>query len=444
MIKYNNNNCYNNNNNQSSFNNSCTEIMSPKFNNSIYTKRKNKSTKKRRISLNKNKIGILNLIDEQNIVRPNLKENNNLYESNIKANDLFKLSQTQLGKNFNRKDYNTYNTENKLSCELKERKDGKSFGESDYFKKKNKNKIQINLFGKNEISTERKLNCKKNLSLIDYSRINTEIMNNNNYNNIIHNKNISINNNINNIFLQTEAMTSTAQKFRHNKISINKRILRNLNIKQLIMDKTKCQNNNLLEQTRGTFSPKLSLKNKFDQNVILTETNDRAQTRNKERLGKRMMTPKGSKIKYVTLNFTFEKNKNKMNEDLRKKLLGIMDCYSLLMKKIKFNFENNKEISKRLKEIKERCNNLNKYKNRITNMKNVNESKKVIHHTLFHFEEEKLLTNLVNIKLKENSINGIIFGDTEKNANTINKINSFLSKKEDTLLNCVKSNKKCS
>ena len=116
------------------------------------------------------------MIDEQNIVRPNLKENNNLYESNIKANDLFKLSQTQLGKNFNRKDYNTYNTENKLSCELKERKDGKSFGESDYFKKKNKNKIQINLFGKNEISTERKLNCKKNLSLIDYSRINTEII----------------------------------------------------------------------------------------------------------------------------------------------------------------------------------------------------------------------------------------------------------------------------
>ena len=436
IIKYNNNF---NNNNQSSFNNSCTEIMSPKFNNSIYTKRKNKSTKKRRISLNKNKIGILNLIDEQNIVRPNLKENNNLYESNIKANDLYKLSQTQLGKNFNRKDYNIYNTENKLSCELKERKDGKSFGESDYFKKKNKNKIQINLFGKNEISTERKLNCKKNLSLIDYSRINTEIINSNNYNNIIHNKNISINNNINNIFLQTEAMTSTAQKFRHNKISINKRILRNLNIKQLIMDKTKYQNNNLLEQTRGTFSPKLSLKNKFEENVILTETNDRAQTRNKERLGKRMMTPKGSKIKYVTLNFTFEKDKNKMNEDLRKKLLGIMDCYSLLMKKIKFNFENNKEISKRLEEIKERCNNLNKWKNRITNMKNINESKKVIHHTLFHFEEEKLLTNLVNIKLKENSINRIIFGDIEKNTNTINKINSLISKKEEIVLNLIKN-----
>ncbi len=52
-----------------------------------------------------------------------------------------------------------------------------------------------------------------------------------------------------------------------------------------------------------------------------------------------------------------------------------------------------------MKEIKERYNNLNKCKNMIANMKNVNESKKVINHTLFHFEEEKLISNLINIKL---------------------------------------------
>ena len=438
IIKYNNNF---NNNNQCNFNNSCTEIMSPKYNSNTYNKRKNNSKKKSRIGLNKNKLVVLNLMEEQNFGKSNTKENiyTNLFEPNVQINDLYKFSQTQMGKNFNRKDYNTYNTFNKLGCELKEKKDGKSFGEADYYKKKNKNKIQINLFGKNENSTERKLKCKKNLSLIDYSRINTEIMSNNNY--ISNNKNISINNNtnINNIFLQTEAMTTKAQKFRHHKISINKKILRNLNIKQLITGQTKYQNNILMEQTRGTFSPKLSLQNKFDENILQTESNDRFQTRNKERLSRKMMTPKGSKIKYVTLNFTFEKNKNKMNEELRKKLLSIMDCYSLLMKKIKFNYENNKEFAKRLQEIKERCNNLNKCENKIINLKNANESKKVIHHTLFHFEEEKLLTDLVNIKLKENSINRILFGDIEKNTNTINKINSLISKKEETVLNLIKN-----
>ena len=438
IIKYNNNF---NNNNQCNFNNSCTEIISPKYNSNTYNKRKNNSKKKSRIGLNKNKLVVLNLMEEQNFGKSNIKENiyTSLFEPNVQINDLYKFSQTQMGKNFNRKDYNTYNTFNKLGCELKEKKDGKSFGEADYYKKKNKNKIQINLFGKNENSTERKLKCKKNLSLIDYSRINTEIMSNNNY--ISNNKNISINNNtnINNIFLQTESMTTKAQKFRHHKISINKKILRNLNIKQLITGQTKYQNNILMEQTRGTFSPKLSLQNKFDENILQTESNDRFQTRNKERLSRKMMTPKGSKIKYVTLNFTFEKNKNKMNEELRKKLLSIMDCYSLLMKKIKFNYENNKEFAKRLQEIKERCNNLNKCENKIINLKNDNESKKVIHHSLFHFEEEKLLTNLVNIKLKENSINRILFGDIEKNTNTINKINSLISKKEETVLNLIKN-----
>ena len=79
-------------------------------------------------------------------------------------------------------------------------------------KNKNKNKIQINLCGKNKISTERKLNSKKKLDLIDYSRINTDIIKNSNI--IFNNKNpnITISNNINsnNIFLQTEAESETS------------------------------------------------------------------------------------------------------------------------------------------------------------------------------------------------------------------------------------------
>ena len=127
-----------------------------------------------------------------------------------------------------------------------------------------------------------------------------------------------------------------------------------MNIKQIITDKDRFLNNNLIEKTRGTFSPKLSLKNKFEEGIMLTETNDRIQSRNKERLGKKMMTPKGNKIKFVTLNFTNEKKEEKIYEDLSKKFMGIMNCYSLLMKKIKFNYENNRDFAKKLQEIKKR------------------------------------------------------------------------------------------
>ena len=416
------------------FNNSCSELLSPKYCNTNYSKEKN-NKKKNRITLNKNKVSILNLL-EQKVDKSKFKQDfNNIIESNKLTDNIYNFSKTQMGKNFGRKDYNTFNSFNKLSCEQKDKKCGKSPVESNNFKKKNK--IQINILGKNDISTERKLNSRKNLNLIDYSRINTEIINNNNF--ISHNKNLSLNNNINNIFLQTEASTSTVQKLPHNKISINKNFLKNLNIKQIITDKDKFRNKILIEQTRGTFSPKLSSKNNFEEGIMLTEANDRIQSRNKSRLNKKMMTPKGNKIKYITLNFSKDKNKGIINEDLRKKFIGIMDCYSLLMKRIKFNFENNEQFAKKFKEIKERYNNLNKCKNMIANMKNVNESKKVINHTLFHFEEEKLISNLINIKLKENSINEIIFGGIEKNETTINKINVLISKKEDTLLNLTKN-----
>ena len=348
------------------FNNSCSELLSPKYCNTNYSKKKN-NKKKNRITLNKNKVSILNLL-EQKVDKSKFKQDfNNIIESNKLTDNIYNFSKTQMGKNFGRKDYNTFNSFNKLSCEQNDKKCGKSPVESNNFKKKNK--IQINILGKNDISTERKLNNRKNLSLIDYSRINTEIINNNNF--ISHNKNLSLNNNINNIFLQTEASTSTVQKLPHNKISINKNFLKNLNIKQIITDKDKFRNKILIEQTRGTFSPKLSSKNNFEEGIMLTEANDRIQSRNKSRLNKKMMTPKGNKIKYITLNFSKEKNKGIINEDLRKKFIGIMDCYSLLMKRIKFNFENNEQFSNKLKEIKERYNNLNKCKNMIANMKNV-------------------------------------------------------------------------
>ena len=431
IIKYNNNKIYN-------FNNSYVELMSPKNNHINYSKRKNKNKN----SKNKKKVSILNLL-EQKVDKTKYKESiDNFIESNMQSCTLYNFNKIRKDnniKNIKKKDYNTFNYFNKLSCDKKEKNYRKSFCEQDFFRKKNINTIKINLCGNNEISTERKLKSKKRVNNFDYNKLNTEIINNNNI--IFNNKNASINiNNINNnIFLQTEVLSSTAQKLPEKKKSLNKNILNNLNIKKLSTNKDKFKNIKSLEQTRGTFSPKLSLKIKLDENVLLTETNDNIKTRNKEKINKKVMTPKGNKIKYIAISFTNEKNQEQINEELRQKFFGIFDCYSLLMKKIKNNYENNKEFQKKYDEIKERYNHLNKLKNKISDLKEENESKKIINHTYTHFEEEKLLTKMKSIKLKENSINDFIFGDIEKNTSTINKINELITQKKSTLLNLTKN-----
>ena len=427
-----------NNNNQYNFNNSCAELMSPKYNSKTNIhKKNNKSKKKTKISLNKKRVSILSLI-EQKIDKSKFKQNyDSICEISTPSNTLYNFNKIQKGNNLSKKDYNTFNCFNKFNCVKKEK------NEQDFFKKKNKNKIQINLCGKNEISTERKLNSKKKLELIDYSRINTDIMK---PSIIFKNKhpNITINNNLNtNIFLQTEGETSTYDKLPQNKISLNKNILRNLNLKKISTNKNISNNNKLKDETRGTFSPKLSLKLKFDENILLTDENNTTQTRNNQNIYKKLMTPKGNRMNFTEMNFTYEKNdekiNEKINEKLRKKYLGIFDCYNLLIKKIKYNYYSNKLFRKKFDEIRERCNHLNKLKNRINDRIEENDSKRIINHTLTHFEEEKLLTKMINIKLKENSVYDLIFSGANKNTNTLNKINILISQKENILLNLIKN-----
>ena len=423
-----------NNNNQYNFHNSCAELMSPKYNSKTNIhKKNNKSKKKTKISLNKKRVSILSLI-EQKIDKSKFKQNyDSICEISTPSNTLYNFNKIQKGNNLSKKDYNTFNCFNKFNCVKKEK------NEQDFFKKKNKNKIQINLCGKNEISTERKLNSKKKLELIDYSRINTDIMK---PSIIFKNKhpNITINNNLNtNIFLQTEGETSTYDKLPQNKISLNKNILRNLNLKKISTNKNISNNNKLKDETRGTFSPKLSLKLKFDENILLTDENNTTQTRNNQNIYKKLMTPKGNRMNFTEMNFTYEKNDEKINEKLRKKYLGIFDCYNLLIKKIKYNYYSNKLFRKKFDEIRERCNHLNKLKNRINDRIEENDSKRIINHTLTHFEEEKLLTKMINIKLKENSVYDLIFSGAEKNTNTLNKINILISQKENILLNLIKN-----
>ena len=431
----------NNNNNIFNFNNSYAELTSPNYNSktNILSNKKNKSTKKNKINLNRRRVSILDLI-EQKIDKTKYRQNfdNNLYEISTPSNTLYNFNKIQKVNILNKKEYNTFNCFNKINCTQKE----KEKSEQDFFKKKNKNKIQINLCGKNEISTERKLNSKKKLDLIDYRRINTDIIKNSNI--IFNNKNpnITISNNINsnNIFLQTEAEseTSTFDKLPHNKISINKNILRNFNIKKLSSNKTVTLNNKFKDETYGIFSPKLSLKLNFDENIMLTEEN-KTKTRNEKNIYNKLMTPKGTRIKYEKINFTNEKNDENLYEEMRKKYLGVFNCYILLRKKIKDNYNMNNILRVKLDEIKERCNHLNKLKHRINNLGEENDSKKIINHTLTHFEEEKLISKMINIKLKENSINDLIFSGAEKNTNIIHKINILLSNKENILLNLIKN-----
>ena len=423
-----------NNNNQYNFHNSCAELMSPKYNSKTNIhKKNNKSKKKTKISLNKKRVSILSLI-EQKIDKSKFRQNyDSICEISTPSNTLYNFNKIQKGNNLSKKDYNTFNCFNKFNCVKKEK------NEQDFFKKKNKNKIQINLCGKNEISTERKLNSKKKLELIDYSRINTDIMK---PSIIFKNKhpNITINNNLNtNIFLQTEGETSTYDKLPQNKISLNKNILRNLNLKKISTNKNISNNNKLKDETRGTFSPKLSLKLKFDENILLTDENNTTQTRNNQNIYKKLMTPKGNRMNFTEMNFTYEKKDEKINEKLRKKYLGIFDCYNLLIKKIKYNYYSNKLFRKKFDEIRERCNHLNKLKNRINDRIEENDSKRIINHTFSHFEEEKLLTKMINIKLKENSVYDLIFSGAEKNTNTLNKINILISQKENILLNLIKN-----
>ena len=430
-----NNNSINNNNNIFNFNNSYAELISPKYSSktNIISNKKTKSKKKNKISLNKKRVSILDLI-EQKIDKTKYRQNmDNLYEISTPSNTLYNFNKIQKVYNLIKKDYNTFNCFNKFNNNPKEK------SEQDFFKKKNKNKIQINLCGKNEISTERKLNSKKKLELIDYSRMNTDIMKNSNF--IFNNKNnpnITINNNLNsNIFLQTESETSLFDKLQKNKISINKNILRNINIKKLSSNKTIAYNNKFKDESCGIFSPKLSLKLNFDENIMLTEEN-KTQTSEKN-IYKKLMTPKGTKIKYGNINFMNEINRENIYEELRKKYLSVFDCYILLRKKIKYNYNRNKIFRKKFDEIKESCNHLYKLKNRINNLREENDSKKIINHTLTHFEEEKLISKMINIKLKENSINDLILSGSGKNSNLSNKISILFSNKENILLNLIKN-----
>ena len=447
-MKAKNNSKYNEfyNANNKNFNNSSTVILSPNHSNTYYNYKKDskaKTNRKKNPSQRK-KVTILNLMEQK--IEPSIyrqKEDSFLELRNTQSKDF-----TNSSVNFNKiklrskSKKNSCDSMNNYHCNFKENikqnyiRKNYNLNENNFYQRKSyqhKNKIFVNVLDKNQIEqtvSERKINSKNALNLMDIGRLNTEMIKNDVRQNKIGD----------NIFLQTE--TSIKKKSERKKNCRN-RILSDIDIKKFMKKKNNFikenfHNNYLTEKTRGTFSPKLSLKIRFTEGIVYsTDKNDKFSNRYKERVDKKILTPKGNQIKKVA--FSNEDNLLIENEELKKKCFNLIDFYSLLTKKLRKTCLNNIKNIKKIEIFKENMNNLNKYKYKIAQMKNLNESNKIANHVKSHFEEENLLNKMMKIKLKENSIYQKVFGNYDSEHNIHNKINIFLSQKKEMLLNLIRN-----
>ena len=436
------------------FNNSCTVIMSPKYCSTHCNLKKDgkiKTNRKKNPAPQK-KVTILNLMEQK--LGPSFyksKEDNLLELSNQSKdfkNTSVSFTKNKFNNNMNKRNsfssfnYYFYNINEIKQQNFIKKKNIKHFDESDFFQRKtyqNKNKISVNLSGKSNIekmTSEHKGKIKKNrrtLSLINTGRMNIEM---NNYDNKSNNST-----NINNIFLQTE---SEIKILSERKKKLKKHMRTNTDLKQINKEKNSLikenfNNNYYMEKSRGTFSPKLSLKIKFNEGQIISnEKQERYSNRFKDKKNnKKILTPKGNQIRKVCFNN--EDNLIRENEELKNKCFNLINFYSLLTQKLKKTCKNNIESIIKLGIVKERYNNIKKYKYRMVQIKNLNDSKKIENHVYSHYEEEKLLNKVINIKLKENSIYQKILGEDIDEKSLQNKINILFTQKKEMLLNLIKN-----
>ena len=428
-----------------SFNNSCIEIMSPKYSNTHYNFKKDSKikTNRKKKSTQSKKVTILNLMEEKIIPSLYKKKEENITQFNTTKSKDFKNTSINFRKiQINNNKKNSYSYLNNYKYNLKESKKINSsrknnmYNESEISQRKSyqyNNKICVIKQSKNLVEqafSERKCKNKNKLNLMDIGRLNTEMIQND----------YKDEKNINNIFLQTETMIKkTSERTK----DYRKHMLSDFDLNRFTKEKNNLlkenfQNNYITEKTRGTFSPKISLKIKFPNGSIYSnDKNDNYSNKYKERMRKKILTPKGNTIKKVS--FSNEDYLLQENEELKKKCFHLIDFYSLLKNKLKKTCINNFENLKKLKFLKQDFKNLKKYKNRITQMENSNESKKVINHTHTHFEEENLLNKILNIKLKENCIYENIFGNYVNENNIENKVKILISQKKEMFLNLIKN-----
>ena len=472
--------------------NSCIDIISSIHNqtnfNSTYKKEEKNNNLKKKSSIKKKipkkKVTILNLMEKrmEKLLYKQKEENifdyNNLSKdfkntsTNFCGNQIKKISlnvKKSSSRTINK--YKSIKSKEKMKNNNRNNKNIKNFGESDFFRKnkddqsKNKIFVCINLTERNKESRtlsnhkidnenkKRKIIPKK-LSLNNTGRLYTEMNMNMNKTDLKNNFNGKINSDI----LQTEINRNISEMRINIKKNKNKLILTDLDLEKLIIEKGAYIKGNFQnyylkekEKNRGYFSPKLSLKFKFKENTLYNNYNDnydykyepdRFSYRIKDINNPKILTPKGNQIKINSFanNFTNEDNNFIVEKDeIRKKYINLIDFYSLLSKKLKKTNKNNIEIKKNFQSIKEKYNNLQKQKNKLIQMFNSKETKKIKNKTIFHFEEEQLLNKMINIKLKENSIYQNIFGPEFGEQVMQDKIAFLISQKKELMLNLIKN-----
>ena len=430
------------------FENSNTQMISPKLSNTNYNFKKedSKKTFRKKKQLSKKKVTILNLMEEK--MDPALYSSCTTKERNtLELSSLFNGFKNTYA-NFNKMQVNhikknsftSLNTHSSFKGRKKQKqiisdKNNSNFiDESDFLNNrkgyKNNNKIMVNMNKNNIIQkTISKNKVNKNcLNIFDTERYNTEHPK-------IDFKKLK---NINNIFLQTEGISKFPD--------IKKQILTDNDLRKLIIEKDNSIRENFQgtdyakNLKRGTFSPKVSLKLRFTDNTIISnDIYDKSSTRySKEKISKRILTPKTEHIKKVSF-LNNEDNLYTENEELRKKCFNLIEFYSLLTKKLKNICKNNIDYFKKVETMREKYHNLNKCKNKLIEMKNYNDSKKVKCHTHSHYEEEQLISSMLKIKIKENSIYHNIFGNFNDDINLKNKMNILISDKKEKLLNLIRN-----
>ena len=430
------------------FENSNTQMISPKLSNTNYNFKKedSKKTFRKKKQLSKKKVTILNLMEEK--MDPALYSSCTTKERNtLELSSLFNGFKNTYA-NFNKMQVNhikknsftSLNTHSSFKGRKKQKqiisdKNNSNFiDESDFLNNRKgykiNNKIMVNMNKNNIIQkTISKNKVNKNcLNIFDTERYNTEHPK-------IDFKKLK---NINNIFLQTEGISKFPD--------IKKQILTDNDLRKLIIEKDNSIRENFQgtdyakNLKRGTFSPKVSLKLRFTDNTIISnDIYDKSSTRySKEKISKRILTPKTEHIKKVSF-LNNEDNLYTENEELRKKCFNLIEFYSLLTKKLKNICKNNIDYFKKVETMREKYHNLNKCKNKLIEMKNYNDSKKVKSHTHSHYEEEQLISSMLKIKIKENSIYHNIFGNFNDDINLKNKMNILISDKKEKLLNLIRN-----
>ena len=424
------------------FNSSYSQIMKPKCNSTINNfksrmeENKNKKMSRIKKAFSKKKVTVLNLIEpKMEYSLSTQTERNTLELSTLSRGfkktfvNFKKIPMRHIKKNSFTSLYSEYpSSKGKKRKNISAKNKYKLVDGSDNSQRNNKNKILVNT-SKNSLTrktvpeSKNKIN-NNNLELYHLKRFNTEQQ-----------RSISRKSEkINNIFLQSG---KPIKKLSYIK---KKPILTDNELKRLITDKEvlykeNSHNNNMNNIKRLTFSPKISIK--FPENLYIS--NDTSSYRYiKQKKKKEVLTPRTTQIKKTSYpNIT--NNLLAENEELKKKCFNLIELHYLLTGKLKNVCRNNMTNLKKLEIIKEKNNNLNKNKNRLEEIKNNDESKRIKSHGFSHYKEEQLLNKMIKIKLKENSIYQNIFENYSDEEGLKDKVKLLISEKKEKLLNLIKN-----